>query len=552
MGFTGLTLTIPMGQGGLRTDDSPTVLQPTDLIVANNVNFHSNLIEKDSGSVRFNTSAISGGVLAVYDWWPTFDVNERKLVVIGGDGKVYSINNLGVVSEITASGGAPATLDISNQFFFLACGRESNTQPRTLFIFNGINPVQVVSGTGVVRTDMSAPNSDWGAGNYPTAAFSHRGAVWAYGVGTNPHVVYRSLFTDHEDFNTTPARYTVYQGEAERLVASILFRGKPFIYKSPFGLYAMDDSDANPVNWFFSRVSGIFGAASPNSPVEALNDILVKTPSDSLLSFAATQQFGDVTASDTLEIMNIAQFIRDNTDPLGSPFTWAIYYAEKKTLYVTYRGSGTTSNTRMLSIRLDVNGKPKAAWITKDAPYCLALRKDTQGIPRPLYGSLDGYVYLMDQTSRNVNNTAYIGEFQTPHMDFGFVDARVSGQLDSKNKLYQYLEMRYYPQGDYPIYVDVSIDGNYTETLQFDQESDDLLADVSPQSNDFMLSDSSTDPDGSFLSGEDVKFLRRKLNGQGRTISFRVYNAGLNQSFKIASLLVAFKAGGNQERTSST
>lgn len=542
-----------MGQGGLRTDDSQAVLRPTDLIVANNVNFHSSLIEKDSGSTRFNLTAITGGVLATYDWWPTTLLADRKLIVVGGDGKVYAVSNTGTVTEITASGGAPATLSIANEFFFLACGQEATTRDRLLMIMNGIDPIQVIHGTASTRADDNNPNGDWGASNQPRAGFAHRGGVFVFGVPSNPHVVYRSSLADHENFLSAPPttqRYTVYQGEGEILTGSIVFRGKPFVYKQPCGMYAMDDSDADPANWFFSKFSNVLGAATPNAVVEALNDVIMKTSSDSALSMAATQQFGDVTASDILNIMNIAQFMRDSTNPAGEARTWAVYYSEKRTLYFTFQSSGGTTNDRLLSVRLETSGSPKAVLITKDRPRCLAMRKDTQLIPRPLYGSLDGYVYLMDQAARSVNGTSYVGEFQTPHMDFGFVDARVSGQLDSKNKIFDHLEMRYYPQGDYPIYVAVYIDQLYSETLVFNQEADDLLADTSVAANDFMLSDSDTDPDGSLLAGEDVKFLRRKLHGQGRTISFRPYNSGLNENFKIASLLVAFRAGGQQERSS--
>jgi hypothetical protein len=439
-----------MGQGGLRTDDAPTVLKPTDLIVANNVNFHSNLIEKDSGSTRFNLTAIPSGALAAYDWWPTASITDRKLVVVGGDGKVYAINNAGTVTEIT---GGTNPLSITNQFFFIAAGREATTANRKLFIMNGIDPIQVISGTAGTKANLSSPNADWGASNQPRAAFSHRGAIFVFGVPSAPHTVYRSSFTNHEDFSTaspTTVRYSVYQGEGEVLMAAMVFRGKPFVYKSPAGLYALDDSATDPTTWFFVKTSGILGAASPNSVVEALNDVIAKTPTDALLSVAATQQFGDVTASNVLEIQNIAQFIRENTTPDGAPQTWGVYYSEKRTLYFNYRSTQGTSPDRLLGVRMETNGAPKATWITKDAPHCLALRKDTQLIPRPIYGSLDGYVYLMDQTSRNVNNVAYIGEFRTPDMDFGFYDARVAGQLEAKNKIYDFLELRYLPQGDYP------------------------------------------------------------------------------------------------------
>lgn len=549
MAYRGLTVTISLGQGGLRTDDSQSILQPTDLISATNVNFNSNLIEKDGGSTRFNTSAITDGIYGAFDWWPTQDINDRKLVVVGGDGKVYAIDNAGAETEITASGGAPATLSLTNRPFFLACGKEVAANNRKLFIFNGVDPVQIIDGTATIRTSLGSPPADWSGSNQPKAAFLHRGAVYAFGNVNRPHFIYRSSLTSHADFSTAAPvtqLYSVYPGEGDSLQASAIFRGKPLVMKSPWGLYALEDSDVDPANWYFARVSTEIGASSPHSVLEALNDILLKSPSDSVQSLSATLEFGDIKAGDVLSILNISQFIRDNTDA-EPEFTQTLYYPENKTAYFTYRSAGGTTNDRMLGIRIDTKGSPRAFWITKDAPNCMCLRRDTDLILRPVYGSLDGYVYLMDQEDRNVNDVAYLGEFQTPHLDFGFVDARIAGQLGSKNKIYDYLEMRYYPQGNYSTYVDVYIDQEYSETLEFVQEADDLLADVAVAPDDFMLAESATDPDGSFLAGDAVKFLKRRLNGSGRTISFRVYNAGLNESFKIAELRAAFRASGQQE-----
>lgn len=541
-----------MGLAGLRTDDSQVVLDPTDLIVANNVNFHSSLIEKDSGSVRFNATAITGGIMAAYDWWPTNVITDRRLIVIGGDGLVYAVDNAGVVTTIGPSGSNQVTaMSPHNQIVMVAAGSESGGNPPKLFIFDGVNRPQVITSTGTVRVSLATPVSDWSGTNQPKGAILYKNSLYAWGNNNAPHQIYRSLASNHEDFGTTPTLYSVYPGDGERITGMVSFRSHLFVYKKPAGVYyLLDDGLGDPSDVtqnFFTKVLSGFGLACPHGIIEALNDLLGKGPSDAISSLEAVQGFGNVKAGDTLEIMNIAQFVRDNTTAAGAEHTHAIYYSEKKTVYFTYQSAGGTVNDRMLSVRIDTRGAPKPAWITKDRPNILALRKDTNFIERPIYGSLDGYVYLMDQTVRSVNGNAFLGEFQTPNLDFGFVDARIAGQLGTKNKIYDFLEMRYYPQGNSNIYIDVYIDQEFTETLVFPQDADALLADVAVQPNDFMLSDSATDPGGSFLAGNDVKYLRRRMTGSGRTVSFRVYNAGNDESFKIASLAAGFRASGQQE-----
>lgn len=545
MAFTGIVQPIPLGQGGIHTDDSPNTIPATDLILANNVTMHNNYIEKDAGSTRFNTSAVPSGVYGAFDWWPTTNLSDRRLIVLGGDGKIYAIDDTGAATEITASGGAPATLTVTNQVYFVTGGNEAAGNAKKLFIMNGSNPVQVISGTGTTRTNLATPPAEWVSGKQPRFGAIVEGRLALFGSDAAPHTLYLSRTDNHETLTGSGTlQFPVYPGEGERLTSGFIMGGRFYMLKYPSYAYGLITDNADNTQWYVRKATAGFGAATPHAVVPTLNDVLVKTAEDSVLSILAVQEFGDVKAGDVFNILRMEQFVRDSINTSGALLTHSLYYPEKKLAYFTFKSTLGSSNDRMMLFRLDTQGKPKASFITKDAPNCLALRKDSNGVLRPIYGSLDGYVYLMDQEDRNVAGAAYVGEFQTPHMDFGFRDQK----LAEINKNFVFLELRYVPKSDCTIYADTFIDGNYYDTYSIQMRADAVLGDTLPDTNDFMLADSANDPEGSFLAGEDLATTLIPIAGMGRSISIRIYNSGLNETFKIASLFIGFKPSGQQQR----
>lgn len=545
MGYTGVVVPIPLGQGGLYTDDSPSSIPPTNLIVANNITMHTNLAEKMGGSQQINLAAFTGGVYALQDFWPTTLVANQKVVLLAGNGKTYALFNDGSQVEITAAGGAPATLGFHNQVFLLPCGAETVSGPKKLFLFTGSNPVQVISGTTNTRSNIASPPVDWAGVNQPSFGILYRNFIFAGGNLNSPHEIYQSLSTNHEDFTGVGSQhFFVFPGEGEKLVGATIYKGRLFVFKYPNGVYYLDDADSNPANWFFQKSAFTFGFASAHSVIPVLNDVLVKNSSDGVTSVAATQEFGDIQSGDVLSILKIEQYVRDNTNPAGATATHGIFYPDKKLAMFTYQSTISGLNDRILMFRIDVSGKPKATFVTKDAPNCMAVKKDSQLIERPIYGSLDGFVYQMDLAARDVAGKPYIGELQTPQLDFGFVDPKLAG----KNKNFDFLEIRYIAQGAWNIYADINIDGNTVETIAFPMTGDALLGDTLPDPNDFILASSSNDPSGSFLAGNDLLSVRKPLHGTGRTISVRLYNSGLDQTFKLATMIFSFRVSGEQQR----
>jgi len=226
--------------------------------------------------------------------------------------------------------------------------------------------------------------------------------------------------------------------------------------------------------------------------------------------------------------MQIEEYFRNNTSLAGLDVMHSIYYEAKKQAFFTYRTMYQTTNNTLLHI--DFNRQnPRASFWPKDQADCLGLRKDVNKIQRPMYGSSDGYVYLMDREDRLVGGSAYNGEFKISHVDFRDLDARIA----AKNKLYDFLEVEFLPMGSWNLSVDVYIDGNFSETIEF-------LMDVRDDGLDSFTLD--TDP----LGREETQTIRKPLHGSGRRISFHCRQAGANQNFGLASLTIGFRASAEQ------
>jgi hypothetical protein len=528
MGFEGQIATIQCGIGGLHTDDPHTIIPISNLVRANNVALRNGLIEKEPGSRRFNATAFGGGVYAAFDWWPD-DVTQR-LIAVTGAGRVYKMPDYLTQTEITAAGTAPSTLSPSTQTHIMSCGQESAGRAKKFMIFTGKNPVQVVSGDGSTRTDLASPTADWAGSHQPSFGFMHRGRVIAMGNANNPHGIYISDDDDHENFATGGAQYSVYPGEGERLFSGFVYKGRAFLLKYPRGVYFIDDTNPNVTQWYIQKVSSTFGAASAHPAIEVLNDLLCANITGSITSLNATQAFGDVESGDILSRMRCEDFMRKTTSPSGNLDRHALYYEDRKLGLFTYRSAGGMKNDRIMYVDFSMEGNPRVTWSTKDQANCLALMKDVYGVPRPIYGADDGYIYQMDQNDRDVGGSAYTAEFMTPDLDFG----QSGPGLADQNKLYKFLELTFESCGRWNAYVEVFIDGKSVETIAF------------PMSHGPVL--------GTFRVGKDrvggrtLHACMKPLHGMGRRIAFRVYNGGYRENFKIASIRVYYRLSGQQQQ----
>lgn len=418
---------------------------------------------------------------------------------------------------------------------FVAGGAETSNRNRKLFYFPGTSQPQVISGDSTITTDIANPAADWTT-TLPQGGIVYQGRLIAWAK----HRIYISKIDDHEDFTTTAvdgtgaASFSIFSGEGDAIIAAAVYKGALILAKAPFGLYVFQWNGgeiSDPNNVSISKLSDAFGISSPHGFTQVLDDLWGGANTGSIFSMAATNNFGSFEAGDILSIGRIRNYVREQFSLTGVVKQQALYYPEKEIAYFTYRAQSNTQD-RMLVI--DVSKQtPRYTIETKDQPTCMTLRRDSNKIQRPIYGADTGYVYLMDQGPRNVDNAPYVGEYRTPEIDFSYLDQT----LASRSKIFDWVQITYLAQGTWNFYLDVYCDGIFVETITFTQQQTAAVLDS------FIL-------DTDALGITYTEQLRKPLHCTGRTISFRVWNNGINESFKIQRMTVGLRASGDQSRSS--
>lgn len=342
---------------------------------------------------------------------------------------------------------------------------------------------------------------------------------------------------DHENFivprinagAASPGFQTVFSGEGDAIIGAFVYKGVAMIFKRPFGVYILDFQDT--LNYSLTKYSDAFGIASPHACCQVVDDLVAGNNSGSLTSLKATQAFGSFETGDILNNARVRDYVRTNTDVSGLQTMHSCYYPEKEVAYFTTKSSNSSSQDRMIVVDVSRNTE-RISIETKDQPSCMGLRKDANNVLRPMYGALDGKIYLMDQPEHTVGGTPYIGEFQTPYVDFSYLDAT----LADKVKLFDFLTVSYVGVGAWSFYIDVSVDGTFIETIPYMMTSRSALG-------SFVL-------DRDRLANNLPQTLRKPMHCAGKSISFRIYNGVASEYFKIDKIIVSFRLSSEQNKSS--
>lgn len=484
--YRGQSILIPLGVGGLVSDLPQSRMSPTNLIQADNITLTNGYCEKHQGSRPWNrtnpisgSTAISGGIRTFTEYFP--DSLNQRVVVLSKDGSVYKFSNQFTRTQITAATGAPSPLNVQRYAHLATGGQELGGNPKKLFIFSGGSQVQVITGDGTTYRPITKPALDW-ASNYPQFGLVFRGRLWCYGNQNAPDFLYASQDGDHENFvqpafltATDPQFFDVSPGEGSGISGLFVFKNRLFICKSPSGLYQLNDDDPNPMNWYVTRVNADFGLSGSHGIAQVFDDVFILNTQGTVTSVGAAFQFGDIESADVFNKLEVERYFRQNLSGLGLPDTYGLYYQDKKQVYFTFMSKSGIKQDRIAV--MDILGeRPQITVTTKDQPNCLGLIQDQSGIGRPVYGADDGNLYEMDVANRWVQSTdsvvsgltAYNFTAQTPHTDFSFVDQTVG----MKTKRFDFLELSFQPTGDWDVLVDVYLDSQFSETVNFNLKRD--------------------------------------------------------------------------------
>lgn len=517
--YQGNKAKITFGEFGLLTDISPDKQPQGAPIRANNVTFTNGNIQKAPGSLKWNSAALPAGIVAIHHWKPNL-VTERY-VAVTSNGSIYRGQDRQFGTAINTSVASTLTPNC----IFAEGGLEDANNQRKLFLFtNGQTLPLVLDGDGTAFSTIAQPNTDWStADRYPKCGIVHRGSLWAFAG----QISYASSVSDHENFATPAFVDPVYPGEGGEILGGFVFKTKLFAFKDGGFVYTLNDSAASLNEWYWQKVGSNFGLSAPNAIDEVLNDLIAGNTTGTFNSYEATEKLGNVEAGDIVQQLDFESYLRGNTSKSGVLEQHVLYYGEKKQLFATYRSSYNTVNDMLIMFDFSKQRIRPAFWI-KGSPQCLALYKDINQIERPMYGGADGYLYLMDREDRIEGSTAYIGEFQTPHVDFSWMGE----QMASAEKHFDFLAVHYMPESSGNLSCDFYVDGRYIDTITFPMIQYDR-----PKLGTLLLG---TDR----LAQPNTETAIRQLSGTGRTFSARFYNSGSNESFQVPAITVMFRGGG--------
>lgn len=510
---------LPIGIDGLSGSRNMSQVPLTCLVRATNVTYESGTLQKEGGTSKYNSTAITGGpqILGGHDW--LYDGSTQRMVVVCSDGAIYKDSGAGTFPVTLASGLTVA--DVVP--VFAEGGKEAAANNRKLFIFTGLNAVQVLSADGATSAALATPPTDWTANTQPKFGLVHENRMWGGGNSNDPHRLYYSVLTNHEDFTGSGSgTIAVFPGEGEALVGGVSYKGALIAFKKPVGIYFVDTSSATVGNWRVARVAGKVGVAGPRCYAQLEDDVIFLDQNADIRLLSATQEFGDVGTSSLADINNINQFIRDNMN-LSTTATWQfVYYARKREVHIACCASGSTTRNARLVLDFNMQGKVRYRFSNRDTNVSIWTRKVSNQDELTI-GDNAGFVWRLDQESRSNNGTGYSGEFQTPQYDFSHLDPR----LGTKRKNGRFLELVTEPAGNWNLSVDVYWDGQYSQTVTFNMGVSGAAL------GSFTLG---TDR----LAGSQVLNRKRRISGSGRRLSLVGRNSSDGQNFSVARFYIHF------------
>lgn len=525
MAYRGSVTRLPVGMLGLSGSRNPTQLQAGHFKACEGVSLDGGLIQKDGGAVKQNAVALGAPsiITSGFNYSPVAAATRDVVFLANGSIKKDSGTNTYPTTLVSGLVGT----DRNPPPYFMMAGGEAAGSPRTLFCFSASNQVQAVDGDGAVMAAITTPPADWaGAGNFPTFGVLHERRLWGGGNASDPHRLYYSKTTDHQDFGSPGGTIEVYPGEGERLVSAVSFQGLLIVWKYPKGVYAIDTSDPSPTGWRVNRLSPSVGGVSQQTTVPIDNDTIYMDSGGNLQLLSATNAFGGMMTANISQRSEMAQFMRDNIDLTNIRRATGVWYGTKQqAIFALPKKSGTGDNTLKLIVDFS-NPQVGIRFLTseRDTPISMWMRPDVFGVYKPVHGDNAGFVWLMDQTARDKAGAGYIMSFETANTDLSFVDPL----LATKNKTGDFLELVFEPQGGWDLSVQVFWDDVPGPPLLYSMGGAGAALGVFTLGTDV-------------LSNTGITSIRKRIAGSGRRIKLIASNSGVDQNVAISDFYLSFR-----------
>lgn len=374
---------------------------------------------------------------------------------------------------------------------FVEAGKEVEANLRRLFYFTGIDPIQVLAGDAATTFNITTPAADWGAATSPIKqpinGIAHRDRLWAFGNLNDPHRLYYSMVTNHNDFTGAGSgslRVGTHVGQ--RLYGAANYRGVLFVWKYPRGIFYVNTTPVDVANWGVTMQSeGLGCAPSPHAVLPVDDDVLFIDPNGHLHLLSAVDTLGGVASSNLTRALSMQQWVADTIDKPGLTQMVSAYVGRNKTAYFGFRRKNSDwwqyANTVLLIVDLslkDVGGPIRVTTATAMSPNALAVAQwDWRGEVTLLLGEFQtAYLNVPDAFGQRIESVGVAGSFsdhavgipityQTPEIDLG----DVSAPWRTTKKNWRTLRLIWGDGGAFTdtVTVTVHVDGDLRQTLTF-------------------------------------------------------------------------------------
>jgi len=404
---------------------------------------------KVGGTAKFSAAQITESAAAVtigglYDYWTqgTSGVEGQSVVLYAGT-KYLSMDPTTGVTTVRKT------------------GLESGKRP-CFEVFKDQIILTTTSTVDAPQTwDQSAGSTSALGGSPPkfSVLAKHKNRLFAAGVATNGSRLYYCATLDATTWSGLDAgSIDIDPDDGDRITGLASHKNELLVFKGPNHLSIHRITGSAPTGTdAFARVPYVSGLGSLNHQgIFRVNDDLVFSSPRGLHSLAATAAYGNyIEAFLSRPILSYYQDSLSHANG-GLNMNWGVNYQSRGLAIWTVPSSGTTLDTYLV---YDYRFQPGrwSRWTGYSNANCLAVVQDTNRRHRLYSGATDGWIRVLDQTSRSIDGTgAYAANVTFPFLNFG-----TSSVLKTAEDLFVSLV----PKGSYDAGVAYTRDSSAEQTV---------------------------------------------------------------------------------------
>lgn len=505
MGFRGSSIGVSFANVGVQHNSNVDAAPPDTFVhPTKNVNLHDGGVGSRGGTSKVNVSVGYGSVqlMGGFDYQKP-DGTAQYQIFYSADGKIYRDTSTTIATGLSTT-AKPSIVQAGD----------------SVYVCNGVD--------APLKGDPSAGNlsaftnvaADWSS-EKPFQFVLHVNGANRRLVALSSNKVHFSANGTLDEFVTGVISFTV--NARGGLRGGVMF-GTRLIVFGREEAFIFDTDDTDTTKWGYSKAPWVGGVAHFRLIMPIENDVLLVTEDATLYSVGRVQEFGDYRKADLTRPAFMDRWLREH-GRLANIADWhATWDPKLRMAKIFIVRAGRTEVEASLNFYPD-RPLDRAFTVHENIGVssgynasCSFLVRVGAGDYQVYTGDYDGFVWKLEQTSKNDNSAAYASSFRTPHLNFG--DPRRSKRFVRGFLIFE-------PKGSFNLTVNIWVDGQVKTSTTLSMAGTGALL-------------------GSFVLGTDVLGGRTMiktafdLGYRGERLQLEFINTAANEPFFVSQLLVDF------------